>query len=52
MTEITQELIRHPRPARLSDPGRDFTPEECAAILDSPLAAYCRKEDLVARLWE
>ena len=36
MTEITQNLIRYPRPTRLSDPGCDFTPEECAAILAVP----------------
>ena len=28
--------IPYPRPARLSDPGHDFTPEECAAILAVP----------------
>ena len=36
MTEIRQKQIPYRRPSKLSDPGCDFTPEECAAILAVP----------------
>ena len=36
MMEILQNQIPYPRPAKLSDPHYDFTPEECAPILAVP----------------